>query len=113
MFKRRSYVFLSLPLLIVAGSASAISDAQYQSILALGDLNGVALHCGYHAETRRIKGTLIRTLPKRRQLGEVYEEATNKSYLKFIDEKQRCPEEVDFVKQVDQAIEHLQTLFQK
>jgi hypothetical protein len=91
--------------------AYAISDEQYNSIVALGELNGIALHCQFLDETRRMKGSLINALPKRRQLGEAFDIATNDSYLKFIAEQSECPAAETFTVQVDQAIKVLQQVF--
>jgi len=74
-------------------------------------LNGVALHCHYLDETRRMKEALVSTLPKRRELGLAFDEVTNESFIGFIDQELSCPKRADFSGQVDSAIEALKKAF--
>ncbi len=114
--KKRLLHTISSLLLIAAlgwvGQATAISDAQYGLIQKMGQLNGVALQCGFTDEVRRMKKALIVTLPKRRQLGDAYDDETNKSFMQFIEEKRECPEQGAFVSEVDGAVEALIKAFQ-
>ncbi len=89
---------------LFAAQAYAASDAQYDRILTMGELNGVALHCGYFDETRRMKAALISNLPKVRGLGKAFDDKTNQSFLAFTQVKSPCPGAAAFAKQVDQAI---------
>jgi hypothetical protein len=97
--------------LLAVPPAAAIDDAQYQAIRALGQLNGVALHCKYLEQTRRLKEALVATLPKRRALGDAFEQATEEAYLDFIQRQGSCPEAEAFAAQVDQGIARLQAVF--
>lgn len=110
-----SLKFLSLPASIIALvwtlQAQAITDEQYNSIKGLGELNGVALHCKFITETRRLKLALVTALPKRRQLGEAFESITSDSFLAFIQADSTCPEETVFTLQVDEAIDRLDAAF--
>lgn len=92
-------------------TANAISDAQYNSIKAMGELNGVALQCKYLHETRRMKKAIVATLPKRRQLGQAFDDSTNDSFLAFIKSNSTCPDEDEFARQVDTAIQALDAAF--
>lgn len=91
--------------------ANAISDAQYSSIKAMGELNGVALQCKFLHETRRMKKAMVATLPKRRQLGDAFDKSTNDSFLSFIEANATCPDEAEFARQVDTAIQVLDAAF--
>ena len=107
--------YISLPLLIVAAiwtmPANAVSDIQYNSIKRMGELNGVALQCRYFHETRRMKKALTATLPKRRQLGQAFDESTNDSFMAFIETNATCPDEAEFARQVDTGIQELDAAF--
>ncbi len=93
--------------------AQAVSDQQYDSIRALGELNGVALHCKFINETRRMKRALVLALTKRKQLGDAFDSFTNDSFLAFIQENAECPEEAKFAVEVDKAIIALDAAFAK
>ena len=95
----------------VAARVHAVSDNQREAIDQLGQLNGIALQCKYHDEAKRIKQSLIVSLPKKRGLGDLFEEATERSFMAFIKEARRCPEKPDFVVQVDNAIGGLRSAF--
>lgn len=89
----------------------AINDTQYNDIKALGALNGIALQCKYLQETRRMKKALVTILPKRRQLGQVFDDATNESFLAFIQQDSTCPDATEFERRVDAAIQTLENSF--
>ncbi|MCW8906782.1 MAG: hypothetical protein OQL28_06005 [Sedimenticola sp.] len=91
--------------------AQGYSDEQLESIRQLGRLNGVALNCRYVDETRRMKKALVLALPKRRQLGELFDTETNDAFLKFIEQRRECPLEAELNQQVDQAIMDLDKAF--
>ncbi|MCP3868193.1 MAG: hypothetical protein GY703_08895 [Gammaproteobacteria bacterium] len=88
-----------------------MSDEQYKSIQALGRLNGIALQCNYLADTRRMKAALIKTLPRRRELGMAFDQATNESFLQFMEEGRSCPESGSFSGTVDRGIGSLEHSF--
>ena len=92
-------------------AAVAVDDAQLGMIRRLGELNGVALHCNALAETQRMKRALVLNLPKRRQLGELFDYETNVSFMKFIEEGASCPSPAMLTKEIDAAIEALQKAF--
>ena len=93
--------------------AEAANNDQLAAIRALGSLNGVALHCDRLDQTQRIKRVLVVTLPKRRQLGELFDYQTNKAFMAFIENSGACPSAESFNEQVDAALEKLKTVYQK
>jgi len=97
--------------LLAAAPAGAIDDAQYQAIRALGQLNGVALHCKFLDQTRHMKEALVAALPKRRALGDAFDRATDEAYLAFLRQPQACPTPATFAEQVGRGIEALRVVF--
>lgn len=89
----------------------AQSSEQLEAITALGTLNGIALHCNALGETQRIKQVLVARLPKRRQLGELFDYETNRSFLAFIENNRACPSAQSLTQQVDEALDRLQSLY--
>lgn len=109
------YVILpiTMVLLFSAFQAGAVTADQQNSIKHLGQLNGVALHCKYLDQTRRMKKALVTALPKRRQLGQLFDDVTNTSFLEFIQSKSVCPGEQQFSLEVDAAVAGLNRAFSK
>ena len=89
----------------------ALNSQHFSAIRQLGEINGVALHCKALAETQRMKRALVLNLPKRRQLGELFDSETNASFLKFIREGAICPSPDELKNQVDEAIGILEEVF--
>ncbi len=94
-----------------AVQATEFSQQQLGSIRTLGQLNGVALNCKFLIETQRMKKALVVALPKRRQLGELFDTETNDAFLAFIQKGETCPKEAAFSNQVDEAILALDEAF--
>jgi len=98
----------AIALLLFSGvSFAQPGEAQIDSIRALGDLNGVALQCRYLEQTRKMKQALIETLPKRQELGQLFDDRSNTAFLAFIESKSACPSPAEFEGKVDSAIESL------
>ncbi|MEW8199691.1 MAG: hypothetical protein AB2777_18815 [Candidatus Thiodiazotropha endolucinida] len=91
--------------------ASAQSSEQLSAITALGSLNGIALHCQALSETQRIKRALVATLPKRRQLGELFDYETNRSFTAFIEKNNTCPTPQSLEQRIDEALDKLKSLY--
>ncbi|MEL0586777.1 MAG: hypothetical protein AAES65_18085 [Candidatus Thiodiazotropha sp. (ex. Lucinoma kazani)] len=91
--------------------AYGANDTQLTIIKVLGELNGIALQCNALQDTQRIKRTLVLVLPKRRQLGELFDYHTNKSFMAFISEKGTCPSPQSFSQQVDEALKRLEAAY--
>ena len=96
---------------LLSTSAYAITEAQFESVRALGKLNGTALNCKYIDETRRMKRSLVSTVPKLRVIGEAFDQSTNDAFLEIISNRQPCPSESTLSQQVDHAIQALSTKF--
>jgi len=104
---------ITLALIFSTHQAAAATDEQLNSIKRLGELNGVALHCKYLGEMRRMKQALVVALPKRRQLGQTFDDETNTSFLSFIQTKSVCPGGQQFTRDVDAAVATLNLAFPK
>ena len=89
----------------------AATEEQLNSIEKLGTLNGVALQCGYIEQAGRIKSALIMNLPKERELGRLYEEVTNESFLASLNDPAGCPGEAALAERVDAGITILKKAF--
>lgn len=91
--------------------SQAEEDQQLAAIRELGNLNGIALHCGRLVETQRIKRELVPALPKRRQLGELFDYETNSSFLAAIDKKSACPSQQELDDQITEALVRLHAVY--
>lgn len=99
--------------LLLALDAAAFTPVQHETVIRLGTLNGVALQCGYAPEQRRMKKALLDTLPKVSQLGELFEKATQESFLNMVQKNLTCPNLAPFHTEVDGAIVALQRAFKQ
>lgn len=95
----------------LATSAVATEETQIEPIRAMGDLNGVALQCRYLEQTQKMKRALVETLPKRRELGQLFDDQTNKSFIAFMQQKQPCPSPAEFEQKVDDSIAQLKQAY--
>lgn len=102
---------LALFCLFAAIRAEAFTPKQHDAVIRLGELNGVALQCGYTADMRRMKHALVEAVPKVSQLGELYEDATRKSFLDMVQKNRPCPQSAPFAVEVDGAITALYRFF--
>ena len=102
---------VSLTLLFVPNALFAESQEQLDAIRDLGNLNGIALHCKALTETQRMKRALVANLPKKRQLGELFDYETNRSFMAFIDSSSSCPSPQDLSHEVDAALDRLESVF--
>ena len=103
----------ALCLMLGASTVSAESEEQLDSIRTLGALNGIALHCKALAETQRMKRALVINLPKKRQLGELFDYESNRSFLAFIKSNDVCPSPQSLTLQIDDALKRLESAFNK
>lgn len=110
MIYRKLAILLILNLFCLT-SVYAATDQQLASISKLGQLNGIALQCGYIPQVQKIKQSLVLNLPKQRELGEWFEYQTNNSFMEFIKNNTACPEPAVFSGQVQLAIRKLETEF--
>jgi hypothetical protein len=98
-------------LLCGATAAQAAEDERLAAIKELGELNGIALNCGRLEETRRMKQALVAILPKRRQLGDLFDYETNRAFMESIQAHRPCPATADLHEQVEQAIHALEQAY--
>jgi hypothetical protein len=82
-------MFLLIAILL-SSQLNATTDEQRKAIENIGELNGVALQCSYIDKVRLIKLALVKNLPKQRILGQWFEDATNKSFMNFMETGQEC-----------------------
>lgn len=102
---------LALSGLLYGVTAAAFTPVQHETVIRLGDLNGIALQCGYNADMRRLKKALVETVPKVSQLGELFEDATQKSFLRMVEKNLPCPNLAPFRNEVEGAVTALQQAF--
>lgn len=103
-------IFSALLISCISGFSQAAGTPTpelQQSVSTLGQLNGVALACQQMALSARLREILINEAPKEREIGELYEQATQISFLAQGQEGKTCPDSKSLVKQVDLARENL------
>ncbi len=111
LMKQKTLVALSGLALVWSFQVLAVTDVQYQAIRWLGKLNGTALPCHYLEQTRRMKQAMVTTLPKRRALGDAFDQATNEAFLEFTRQRRSCPPLAEFTRQVNEGIDMLRMAF--
>lgn len=89
------------------GVHAAAADTLQQAVSELGTLNGIALACKQGALTARMREIMVDTVPKERAVGEVFEQATQASFLSFGTAGQDCPDGKSLAGQVDRARDKL------
>jgi len=94
-------------------ASEAASDGQLKALSDMGRLNAIALQCRYLPQVQRIKRELVLNLPKQRALGDWFEQKTNESFMKFMDNDSGCPAVLDFDQELQQTIDKLETQFNK
>lgn len=104
-------IYLIPILALLTTPAYAVSEIQLERVKQLGELNGIALNCGYIDETRRMKRSLVSTVPKIRVIGLAFDESTNSSFLSIIKSGATCPTEKSLSQRVDSGIEQLEKEF--
>ena len=83
---------VTILILFGAGQAGAVEDTLAQAVTEFGSLNGVVLACKQHALTARMREIMVDTVPKERNVGELFETATSKSFLDFGAAGKACPD---------------------
>lgn len=101
-------VLICVFLLAHARAWSANQDRVYEAVDALGELNGIALQCRYIDQVRRMKAAVVAYVPKERLYGQAFDEATNRSFIRFIEEEGGCPSKPTFEREVGHRIDVLQ-----
>ena len=62
-----------------------------ETVKALGRINGQALACGHKEVSTRTKTIVINGVPKTREYGEMFEQATTAAFLAQGNDKRACP----------------------
>lgn len=106
-------ILLFLLLLSALTVARAASDIQLSAISRMAELNGIALQCRFVEQMQQIKRSLVLNLPKQRELGLLFEQDTNASFLRFIETDQACPQPESFSQQVNAAQLQLESAFKE
>ncbi len=100
-----------IPLLALVFSLATSTQAEetvlHQAIGELGTLNGIALACKQNALTARMREIMVDTVPKERDIGEVFERATHTSFLDFGRSGKVCPDGKSLAGDIDLVREKL------
>ena len=107
----KGFTLSFLLLMATAAQGGGPLDTGRQRVAELGRLNGIALACRYFDQTRRIKRLLIDNLPKSRELGQLFDDRTNESFLRFVNSGKSCPSPASFGNEVSQAAGRLRAAF--
>lgn len=111
MNKRLIFTLAVLLTALNSNRLQAAGDEQLHVVEDLGRLNGIALQCKNYQQAQRIKSALIEHLPKERQLGQLFEDVTNESFLAALEDKGGCPGEGALGDRVNSGIEALKMAF--
>ena len=104
------FVIFAFALVLNISPASA-ADEGGAAITVMGEINGVALACQQMAIASRARNAITTTAPKTRGNGEIFEEATNASYLDFGKSKKTCPDPATLVQRLSDAEKRLSAAF--
>ena len=103
---------LSLALILSLNIAPAVAaDAGSAAIIAMGEINGIALACQQMAIVSRARNAVATTAPKTRANGELFEEATNSNFLALGKDKKTCPDAATLAQRLTDAEQRLSTAF--
>lgn len=100
-----------LALLMAASLASPLARAEEPAALTnLGFLNGMALACKQPALVARLRDAVVAVVPKTREAGETFEQATNMAFLGYSDNAV-CPDGKTLAERVDIGIAELKAAY--
>ncbi len=103
---------VTFALLLIAGAPTlADSETHYAAIKALGQINGIALHCRYIEQVRRMKAAVVHSAPKERGFGLAFDQATDEGFVAFVNAYTPCPGAAGFELQVTERIAALRAAF--
>ena len=103
---------LSLALILSLNITPAIAaDEGNAALVAIGEINGTALACQQMAIVSRARNAVATTAPKTRANGEIFEEATNSSFLAFGKDKKTCPDAGALTQRLNDAEKRLSAAF--
>ncbi|MDP3439219.1 MAG: hypothetical protein U0989_00515 [Azonexus sp.] len=96
--------------LSIAALPSFAADEGSAALIAIGEINGIALACQQPAIVSRARNAVTSSAPKTRANGEIFENATNSAYL-AQGKGQACPDVPTLVKRLADAEKNLSTAF--
>jgi hypothetical protein len=99
---------LALTALTQSGFAA---DEGTAAVNELGQLNGIALACKQPALVSRARNSIVTTAPKTRDIGEMFENATNSAYLEQGKGKTPCPDGAALAGKIGAAEKRLQAAY--
>jgi len=101
---------LALSLALTTSHALA-ADPGAAALTTIGEVNGIALACQQPAIVSRARNAVATTAPKTRANGEIFEEASNASFLDFGNSQKTCPDTATLVKRLNDAEQSLSAAF--
>lgn len=96
-------VLISMSIALPSLATPSAGPEAQAAISTLGNLNGVALACGQMALSTRLRDILINEAPKERDVGELFEQATQASFLAHGQGDAICPESKILAEKIDTA----------
>lgn len=106
------FMILVLALALNLAPAAA-ADEGHAALVAMGEINGVALACQQMAIASRARNAVTTTALKTRGNGEIFEESTNASFLDFGKSNKTCPDIAALVQKLSDAEKRLSAAFPK
>lgn len=102
--------------LLVAGlcallAAPAMHAEEPAALTSLGFLNGMALACKQPALVARLRDAVVSYVPKSREAGEAFEQATNMAFLGYGEGGGVCPDGRTLAEKVDEGIAELKAAY--
>ncbi len=107
----RLFSIISLLIGLLYGPAFGDTQQQFDSLKAMGKLNGVALQCKYLKQVQKMKAAIVESAPPERSIGLAFDQASNDSFLAFLASGQPCPGPAGFEREVSQAIADMKAAF--
>ena len=92
-------------------SPAIAADEGSAALTAMGEINGVALACQQMAIVSRARNAITTSAPKTRGNGELFEDATNASFLDFGKSNKTCPDTATLVQRLTDAEKRLTAAF--
>lgn len=102
---------LALAFALPFATPAFAADEGTAALSQIGEINGIALACQQAAIVSRARNAVQTTAPKTRANGEIFEEATNASYLQFGNGKKTCPDAATLAKRLGEAEKQLSAAF--
>jgi protein SCO1 len=110
----RRFVLLAFTALLAARVGTAATPAPTApkapdpaaimvAVKEIGIVNGIALACGHRDAVARAKALMIMRVPKTREYGEIFEQASNDSFLAQSVKKGGCPGRATLAVQLETA----------